>query len=139
LLIRLCWLLRHVCCWFGSVSCCDISVVNSALFVFAACLLLIRFCSLFRHVYCWFGFVGCCGISHSRLNLGVVVRNPTPVGHSMGDRLVSKSWQRFRILELGLYIILIGSQFVATCLFFVCCNMSDMSVSCLLQYEWYVC
>jgi hypothetical protein len=68
-------------------------------------------CSLLRIVCCWFDFVRCCGISRRRVNLGVVVRNPTPVGHPKGDRLLSKSRQRFRIMELGRYIILIGSLF----------------------------
>jgi hypothetical protein len=57
------------------------------------------------------------------------VSNSIPVGHPMGDRLDSKSWERFSIMELGRYIILIGSQFIATCLLFVC----------LFQYEWHIC
>jgi hypothetical protein len=43
--------------------------------------LLIRFCSLLQHICCWSDSVRCCGISYSRINLSVVVRNPTPVGH----------------------------------------------------------
>jgi hypothetical protein len=35
----------------------------------------------------------------------------------MGDRFLSKSRQRFRIMELRRYIILIGSQFVAMSVF----------------------
>jgi hypothetical protein len=119
LLIRFCSLLQHFCYGFGSVHCWGISVVNPILFVVQACLLLIRFCC-------------CCNISCNRVNLGVVMRNLTPVGHPMGDRLDSKSWRRFRIMELGRYIILIGIQFVATCLLFVCFSMNVMSVGCWL-------
>jgi hypothetical protein len=46
----------------------------------------------------------------------MVVRNPTPVGHPVVNRFLSKSRQWFRIMELGRYIILIGSQFIAVCL-----------------------
>jgi hypothetical protein len=70
------------------------SVVDSILLLVATCLLLIRFCF-------------CCGISRCRFNLGLVLRNPTPVGHPMGDRLVSKSRQRFRISNLWVNILLI--------------------------------
>jgi hypothetical protein len=36
----------HIDHKFGSVRCCDMSVVDLVLFVVATCLLLIRFCSL---------------------------------------------------------------------------------------------
>jgi hypothetical protein len=63
LLIPFGLLLRHVCCWFGSVGCCGMSVVDSILFVVSTCLLLIRFWSLLPHVCCWFDFVRYCHIS----------------------------------------------------------------------------
>jgi hypothetical protein len=67
-------------------------VVAACLLVVPACLLLIRFCSLFIVQTCLLlsRFCCCCGISCSRINLGVVVPNLTPVGHPMGDRLDSK-------------------------------------------------
>jgi hypothetical protein len=125
LLIRLCLLLPHFCGWSNSVRCSYMSVLDPILL-------------LFRHVCC-------CSISCNRVNFGVIVSNPTPMDHPMVDRLDSKSWQRFCIMEVGRYIILIGSQFVVTCRLFVsvwvtcllvvCCNMNDMSVGCLFQFE----
>jgi hypothetical protein len=78
--------------------------------------LLIRFCWLLRHVCFWSGFVCCSGISRRPITLGMAVCNPTPVHHPMGDRFLSKSRQPFLIIELERYIILIGSQFIASCL-----------------------